>query len=159
MATLTESVLVAAPLATTWDHYFEPRGWPAWVDGFASVVSAEDYPEEGGELVWRSNPAGRGTVRERVVEHQPRRTHRIEFSDPESSGTLASAFAVEGEGTRVTLTLEYRLARGGPLAAVTERIFVRGQVRGSLRRTLLRFAHEAREVADPASLADSPRTD
>ena len=59
----------------------------------------------------------------------------------------------------MTLELEYRLARGGPLGGVTDRVFVRGQMRESLRRTLLRFAHEAREVADPpssASSADSP---
>ena len=157
MATLTESVQVQASLAETWDFYFEPRGWPSWVDGFAAVESVEGYPEQGGTLVWRSNPAGRGTVSERVVEHEPRRRHRIEFSDPESSGELASEFAIEGETTRVTLTLDYRLARGGPFAKLTERIFVRGQVRGSLQRSLLRFKHEAEEAAHfagPAATTD-----
>ncbi|MGZ8676401.1 MAG: SRPBCC family protein [Solirubrobacterales bacterium] len=147
MATLTESLLVEASLAEAWDFYFEPRGWPAWVDGFQAIESSADYPDPGGTLVWRSTPAGRGTVRERVVEHNPRRGHRIEFSDPESSGELLTVFAIEGEATRVTMTLEYRLARGGPFAWLTERLFVRGQVRGSLQRSLLRFKHEAEEAA------------
>jgi hypothetical protein len=53
--------------------------------------------------------------------------------------------------------LDYGLQRGGPLAWLTERLFVRGQVRGSLQRSLLRFKHEAEEVAtlgDP--LRDEP---
>jgi uncharacterized membrane protein len=147
MATLTESMVVQATLAETWDFYFDARGWPAWVDGFGAVESAEGYPGDGSALVWRSSPAGRGTVRERVLEHQPRRRHRIEFADPSSGGTLLTRFEVEGEGTRVALELDYRLSRGGPLTAITERLFVRGQVRQSLRRSLLRFKHEVEEVA------------
>jgi len=147
MPRLEESVLVEASLAEVWNHYFEPRGWRAWVDGFASVEAVEGYPDEGGTLVWRSNPAGRGTVRERVVEHQPRRRHKIEFSDPESRGELVTRFGIEGEATRVTLVLDYGLQRGGPFARLTERLFVRSQVRGSLQRSLLRFKHEAEEVA------------
>lgn len=147
MGTLTESLLVKASLAETWACYFDPRTWGSWVDGFQQVESAEGYPEEGGTLVWRSNRAGRGRVVERVIEHSPRTRHRIEFSDPESSGELTSAFAVEGEATRVTLTLEYRLARSNPFAVLTDRIFVRGQVRQALQRTLLKFKHEAEEAA------------
>ncbi|MQA75468.1 MAG: hypothetical protein GEU88_14185 [Solirubrobacterales bacterium] len=147
MATLTESVLVEASLAEVWDHYFDPRGWPAWVDGFRSVESSEGYPEEGGTLIWRSSPAGRGTVRERVLEHQLRRRHEIEYSDPESAGKLLTRFAIEGQATRVALALDYRLAGSGPLAWVVERLFVRGRVRGSLQRSLARFKHEAEEVA------------
>ena len=147
MPRLEESLLVEASLAEVWDHYFEPRGWPAWVDGFAAVESLEGYPSEGGTLVWRSNPAGRGTVHERVIEHQPRRRHRIEFSDPESRGELVTRFGIEGEATRVALVLDYGLQHGGPLAWLTEQLFVRGQVRGSLQRSLLRFKHEAEEVA------------
>ena len=150
MATLSESLLVRGSLKEVWDFYFEPRGWPSWVDGFAAVERADGYPEQGGTLVWRSKPAGRGTVSERVVEHSPRTRHRIEWSDPESSGELRSEFAVEGEAVRVTLTLDYRLARGGPLAWLTERLFVRGQVKRSLQRTLLRFKHEAEEAAQLA---------
>ncbi len=147
MARLTESLIVDASLAEVWGLYFEPRGWPAWVDGFASVESSSGYPEPDGALVWRSTAAGRGTVRERVLEHVPRRRHRIEFSDPESRGELLTEFAIDGERTRVEQTLDYRLARPGPFAWATERLFVRGQVRDSLRRSLLRFKHEVEEAA------------
>jgi uncharacterized membrane protein len=147
MATLSESLVVDASLAEVWERYFEQRGWPAWVDGFAAVESSSDYPERGGSLVWRSTPAGRGTVRERVVEHEPRRRHRIEYSDPESNGELLTEFAIEGDATRVSQTLEYRLAGPSPFAWATERLFVRGQVRSSLRRSLLRFKHEVEEAA------------
>ena len=148
MAKLTESALVEASLAETWDLYFEPRSWPAWVEGFGSVLSADGYPEDGGTLVWRSTPAGRGTVNERVIEHQPRRRHRIEFSDPESSGEQLTKFEIEGETTRVTIELEYSLPGSGPFSWLTERLFVRGQVARSLQRTLARFKREAEELAE-----------
>jgi len=147
MAKLSQSVLVGASLAPVWDHYFEVTGWPAWVDGYQAVESADGYPEEGGTLVWRSTPAGRGTVAETVLAHEPRRLHRIAFSDPEWSGELTSRFEVEGEGTRVALELDYRLARSGAIAAITDRLFVRGQVVRSLQRTLTRFRLEAEEIA------------
>jgi hypothetical protein len=146
VAELNESVLVGASLADVWRFYFEPGGWPAWVDGFHAVETAEGYPEAGGTLVWRSTPAGRGTVRERVLVHEPRTLHRIAFSDPESSGELTTRFAVEGEGTRVTLELSYSLPNSGPFAWLTERLFVRSQVRGSLQRTLARLRLEAEDL-------------
>ncbi len=146
MAT-TESVLVGASLKQAWDFYFEPSGWPAWVDGFGRVESAQGYPEQDGVLAWSSVAAGRGSVRERVIAHEPRTLHRIAFSDPESTGELTTRFAIEGDGTRVTLELEYRLASGGPLAWVTDRVFVRSQMRESLRRTLARFRLEVEDLA------------
>lgn len=149
MATLSESVLVGASLAETWDIYFDPDSWSGWVEGYARVDRADGYPHEGGTLVWVSNPAGRGTVTEQVLAHEPRTLHRIAFTDPQSSGELTTRFAVEGPGTRVTLDLEYRVGRGGALAWVTDILFARGQVAGSLRRSLadLRFAVEERARA------------
>lgn len=148
MASLTETAVVEASLAEVWQLYFEPRTWPAWVEGFSSVEESHGYPEEGGTLIWRSIPAGRGRVSEKVLEHQPRRRHRIEFSDPESSGELLTLFEVAGEGTRVTLELTYALPGSGPFTWLTERVFVRAQVRRSLQRTLARFGREVAELAD-----------
>jgi uncharacterized membrane protein len=139
VAKLSESVLVGASLAETWDLYFNAASWPSWVEGFARVESSEGYPEEGGTLVWQSNPAGRGTVSERVLAHAPRTLHRIAFSDPQSSGELTTRFGIEGEATRVTLELAYRVGRGGPLARLTDVLFARSQVAGSLRRSLADF--------------------
>jgi uncharacterized protein YndB with AHSA1/START domain len=149
MATLTESVVIGAPLADTWDLYFEPALWPSWVDGFGSVEASAGYPAVGGTLRWRSVPAGRGRVTEEVLEHEERRLHRIAFSDPDSEGELTTSFAIEPGGgeaaTRVTQTLEYRLTRGGAFMWISDRLFIRGQIRASLRRSLARFAVEAQE--------------
>jgi uncharacterized membrane protein len=147
MTRLAASVLVEASLAETWDHYFDLRGWPAWVDGFQSVAEGEGYPEVGSTLRWRSTPAGRGTVTERVLEHEPRRLHRIAFGDPGSEGELRTAFQIEGGGTRVEQRLDYTLSRRGPAAWLTDRVFVRSQMSRSMERSLMRFKHEAEERA------------
>ena len=157
MAKLSESLLVSASLKEVWDHYFEPRSWASWVDGFQEVESIDgDYPRVGGTLVWRSTPAGRGTVTETVVEHSPRTRHRIRFADPESEGELLTEFGIEGEATRVRLTLTYGLPGNPVLARITDRLFVRGQVRSSLQRTLLRFKHEAEESAHFGDAGPAP---
>jgi hypothetical protein len=152
MARVSASVLARASLADAWDRYFDPRGWRAWVDGFDAVEATDGYPHPGGTLVWRSGPAGRGRVTERVLDHELRRLHRIAFSDPESRGELLTEMRIEGEGTRITLTLRYRLARRGPLAWLTDVLFVRSQVRRSLERSLLRFERELAERAPGAPL-------
>ncbi|HSI80835.1 MAG TPA: SRPBCC family protein, partial [Solirubrobacterales bacterium] len=130
MAQVEANTEVDASLAEAWDLYFDASRWPAWVDGFGSVASSAGYPEGGGTLVWRSTPAGRGTVHERVAEHEPRRLHRIEFSDPEASGTLETSFEMlpgtedAEHRTLVTQVLDYRLAQTGPLRALTDVLFI-----------------------------------
>jgi hypothetical protein len=147
MSGVVASVPVRASLAEVWDYYFDPAGWPAWVDGFARVESDMGYPEVGGTLRWSSTPAGRGTVTERVVEHESRRLHRVEYEDPETTGQLRVTFAIEGEGTMVTQELDYRLRDRGVFAKVTDRLFIRSQMRGSLSRSLARLRLEVEEVA------------
>jgi Polyketide cyclase / dehydrase and lipid transport len=147
MSGVAASVPVRASLAEVWDYYFDPAGWPAWVDGFARVESDMGYPEAGGTLRWSSTPAGRGTVTERVVEHESRRLHRVEYEDPETTGQLSVTFAIEGEGTMVTQELDYRLRDRGVFAKVTDRLFIRSQMRGSLSRSLARLRLEVEEVA------------
>jgi hypothetical protein len=147
MSGVAASVPVRASLAEVWDYYFDPAGWPAWVDGFARVESDMGYPEVGGTLRWSSTPAGRGTVTERVVEHESRRLHRVEYEDPETTGQLNVTFAIEGEGTMVTQELDYRLRDRGVFAKVTDRLFIRSQMRGSLSRSLVRLRLEVEEVA------------
>jgi len=143
----SESVSVSASLAETWDYHFDPSYWPAWADGFAAVVSSEGYPNAGGRLVWRSTPAGRGQVEETVLEHQPRRLHRIAFADPQTEGELRTTFEIEGEAVRVTQELSYTLRGGGAFGWASDKLFIRSQQRGSMRRSLLRFKHELDEIA------------
>ena len=155
MGKAAESVVIRASVAEVWDFYFEPRTWPAWVDGFGGVDESDDYPAAGGTLRWHSTAAGRGDVTERVVEHEPRRLHSVEFSDPESSGTMTTRFEIvtgdhEGEGgaggTRVTQEMEYKPRSRGPLGPLTDILFVRSQVQRSLARSLDRLRHEIEEL-------------
>jgi uncharacterized protein YndB with AHSA1/START domain len=147
-----ESILIPAPAAEVWDFYFEPRTWPSWVDGFAQVEAADGYPEAGGTLRWRSVPAGRGVVTERVLDHEPRRLHRVAFSDETSEGELTTRFAIEPTEpdesalTRVSQEVEYRLRRRTPFSPLTDFLFVRSQVQRSLARSLERLRHEIEDV-------------
>ncbi len=148
MAVVEDSVRIDASVAEVWALYFQPDAWPSWVDGFARVESESGYPEVGGELRWQSTPAGRGRVVERVVEHEPRRLHRVEFADPESAGELTTTFEVASEtGTTVTQQMTYRLADGGPVRAITDALFIRPQIRRSLQRSLERLRIEAEALA------------
>jgi hypothetical protein len=131
------------------------------VDGFARVTASEGYPERGGRLSWESTPAGRGRVNERVLEHEPRRLHRVAYSDPGSAGELETSFEMvpAGDGkrrTRVRQVLRYELQQAGPLAVLTDRLFIRSQMRGSLQRSL---ADLSIEVAEAAEARESPRAD
>lgn len=148
MVTVDESVLISASLAETWDYYFDPRGWPAWVDGFQRAESSDGYPERGGSLRWRSIEAGRGEVEERVVEHEPRNRHRIAFADPETEGELTTTFAIEGEGTRVKQELSYELRRKTLFSGITDRFFVRSQQLRALQRSLSALKHEVEEISE-----------
>ena len=147
MATVDETVQIGASLAEVWDHYFDVRGWGSWVDGFQTTIEAEGYPEADGTLRWRSIPAGRGEVTEHVLEHEHRRRHLIEFSDPEMEGKLETRFEIAGEGTRVTQVLTYGLVARGPIARLGAVLFVKGQVRASVQRSLLAFKRAAEEAA------------
>jgi uncharacterized protein YndB with AHSA1/START domain len=151
MSRVSASVLVSASLAEVWEYYFAPEGWPAWVDGFGRLESSSGYPHAGGTLRWASAPAGRGTVTERVLEHQPRRVHRVAFEDPQASGELRATFEIQGKGTLVRQALDYALRRGGPLARLTDALFIRSQMRGSLERSLARLKLEVEEVAAPGA--------
>jgi uncharacterized membrane protein len=143
---VAESIVIDAPLAEVWDFYFRPETWPAWVDQFARVEASDGYPEAGGTLRWHSGSAGRGTVTERVLVHEPRTRHRVAFTDPESEGELEVRFAIEpGEGsgaTRVEQEMEYRITTSGVLTGLTDVLFVRSQQRSSLRRSLERLRAE-----------------
>ena len=148
MPTVEESVQVRASLAETWELYFEPTTWPTWVDGFTRVESSEGYPERGGTLRWRSTPAGRGLVEERVLEHEPRSLHVVAFSDPESEGELRTTFAIatapdSEQGTRVRQQLTYRVRDAGVLTRLIDLFFIRPQIARSLRRSLEQLRVEA----------------
>lgn len=169
MGKVEAMIEIEAPLAEVWDLYFDPDRWPSWVDGFASVVSRSGYPEAGGTLTWRSTPAGRGEVRERVLAHEPRSLHRIEYADPGSAGRLEVGFemlpaasADSGRRTRVGQRLDYRVTAGGPLSPITDLLFIRSQMRRSLERSLTDLGLEAERTggtqAPPERASETPAT-
>lgn len=147
MPRVEEAVVVAASIAETWNGYLDPRGWSTWVDAFQGVVANDGYPQQGGKLTWRSTPAGRGEVTEEVLAHEPRRLHHVAFSDPTMSGELVTRFEGEGSGTKVSQSLEYRLAERGPFA-VLGAFFVKSQIARSLDRTLGDLKAYVEEVAN-----------
>jgi uncharacterized protein YndB with AHSA1/START domain len=139
----SEEVEVKADLAEVWDLYFDPQRWRSWVDEFRGVDSSEGYPETGGKLLWHTGPNGRGQVTEEVLEHEPRRLHKIRFSDPESEGELTTTFEISGEGAKVKQDLVYGLFKPGVLGPITDRFFIRPQIQISMRRSLERLKVEA----------------
>lgn len=156
MTEVSAEIEIPAPLADVWDVYFDPQRWASWVDGFARVTASDGFPERGGTLSWESSPAGRGRVSERVLEHEPRRIHRAEYKDPGSQGELETSFEMlpaEGEErrTQIRQKLTYELHEGGPLSAITDRLFIRSQQQRSLQRSLGELRAEIIATASPPS--------
>jgi hypothetical protein len=146
MRTVSEHVLVASTLAEVWDAYFDRARWPAWVDGFDHVEAVGDgYPATGATLVWSSLPQGRGRVREKVLDHQPRRLHRISYEDDYSRGELDTTFALEGEQVRVSQELSYEISEPRPFTWLTDLLFIRREMARSLGRSLQRLSAEVRQ--------------
>ena len=124
--------------------WYDPVRWASWVDGFGHVVELSDgWPVEG-RLQWNSTPGGRGRVLETVSAYEPRSGQTLAVEDSRLRGTQRVAFAPGRDGVKVTLTLDYRLKEGNAMTWLVDRIFVRRELAASLRRTLVRFAHERR---------------
>lgn len=146
MRSVAENVLIGGTLADVWDAYFDRDRWPLWVDGFARAETfGEDYPATGATLVWQSLPQGRGRVSERVLDHQPRRLHRIQYADDYSEGELETTFALEGEEVRVGQELTYELNERRAFTGLTDFLFIRREMKRSLARSLQRLRNELRE--------------
>jgi polyketide cyclase/dehydrase/lipid transport protein len=123
------------------------RRWSFFVEGFARVLEVSpEWPEEGSRLVWESTPAGRGRVTEKVLGSGDSSFSTRVF-DKSLAGTQTLRTQPAPDGSRMELSLEYELTRGGPLSALADLIFIRRALRDSLRRTLRRFAVEAEEEA------------
>jgi uncharacterized protein YndB with AHSA1/START domain len=142
MAEVEATIEIPRPVAEVWELYFDRERWRNWVDGFARTTASEGYPEPGGTLSWESTPAGRGRVSERVISHEERRLHHVAYTDPGSEGEQEARFEMVPAGgderrTRVQLRLDYRLHDAGPVSAITDRLFIRSQMRRSLQRSLV----------------------
>jgi len=123
--------------------------WPTFVDGFARADRvAGDWPQAGAKLVWQSVPTGRGTVTEKVLESRPGVRFQTEVLEERLIATQTVDFETAEEGgTAVVLAFDYTLVRKGPLAWLTDVLFIRRAENDALARTLRRFATEAAEQA------------
>ena len=132
-----------------WALWTDVRRWPTFVEGFAHVEElAPDWPAPASRVVWNSTPGGRGRVTEKVTASERGVTFATRVFEEALSGTQRASFAPADDGrTRVELRLDYELARGGPLRAVADVLFIRRALNQALSRTLARFVAEANEEA------------
>jgi Polyketide cyclase / dehydrase and lipid transport len=134
--------LVAAPLPVVEAAWYDTSRWADWIVGLESVDGAHGgWPSSvGATVTWRSNPAGRGVVSERVVEHAPGDGQRLAVVDDLIEGEQSVAFALADGGVQVTLTLDFRRRRGGLFTALVDQFFSRRTMHDALALTLERFA-------------------
>src|SRR5690349_21781902 len=117
--------------------WYDTRGWPSWVDGLDRVQSTTgNWPGTGASVTWRSGPAGRGTVTERVSAHEPLAGQTVEVVDDSIIGRQIVAFTPVDKGVEVVLSLEYAISRSTPFTPVVDFLFIRRAMESSLRRTL-----------------------
>ena len=149
MGTARDATTVPLPPDLAFGLWTDLTRWATFVDGFDHVERVDDgWPGEGVKLVWRSGPAGRGVVTERVVACEPGVRFVTQVFEERMRGTQAVRFEpVDGDSTRVDLELDYALTSGGPLAGITDLLFIRRALTDALRRTLERFRTEAAEEA------------
>ena len=130
--------------------WYDPRRWPAWVDGFGHVVKLEgEWPAVGARSVWESRPGGRGRVVERVTAYEARVGQTVAVEDERLRGAQTVSFEPGPDGVEVALELEYELKQRNPLTPLTDALFIRRALRDSLKRSLLRFARERRGDMQP----------
>jgi uncharacterized membrane protein len=148
MAVARAAAVVPLPPEQAYELWTDVRRWPTFVDGFGHPERVDDaWPEKGAKLVWKSVPGGRGAVTERVTKAEPARVHEVNVFEEKLDGTQRATFTPDAEGTRVDLTLDYKVSVGGPLKPVVDVLFIRRAQNDALARTLRRFATEAAEQA------------
>ena len=119
--------------------------WPSFVEGLARRLElSPDWPAKGARVVWESVPDGRGRVTETVLDNSADRFSTQVYEEA-LMGTQTLRVGTAENGSEIELTLDYQLAKYGPLAGVADAIFIRRALRDALRRTLFRFAIEAEE--------------
>jgi hypothetical protein len=133
-------------------YWYDTGRWAEWVDGLEQVLSVEgDWPGAGATVSWRSGPAGRGHVTERVVDHAPRRGQTLEVSDESIHGRQSIAFSAQPPGVRVELSLAYEIRRRSPVTPLIDLLFIRRPMTASLEQTLSRFGASVESAYPPGT--------
>jgi Polyketide cyclase / dehydrase and lipid transport len=123
--------------------WYDTSRWGHWVEGLAEVVAVEGrWPEAGASVTWRSGPAGRGRVGERVISYEPLAGQTVDVEDDSIRGRQSVAFVPTGDGVEVQLSLTYELKKRSLITPVVDRLFIRRAMRASLQATLARFGAE-----------------
>jgi hypothetical protein len=123
--------------------WYDTDGWPAWVNGFDQVERVTgNWPGNGSTVTWRSGPAGRGRVTERVIAHEALAGQTVEVQDDSITGRQSVEFTPAQEGVQVRLTLQYRITRRTPFTPLVDLLFIRRAMETSLRTTLAAFGAE-----------------
>jgi hypothetical protein len=123
--------------------WYDRDSWPLFIDGFHAIASVAGEPPLVGSIVlWQSTPAGRGEVRETVIDYEPGVGQALEVEDRAISGRQRVSFASRDGQLTVTLELDYRLEGANPFRAVTDWLFIRRAQNESLQRTLTAFRLE-----------------
>lgn len=140
MRTVRVEQTFAASLADADAHWYDTGRWAEWVDGLETVLTVEGgWPHVGATVSWRSGPAGRGSVSERVLEHTPLQGQTVEVSDDSIRGEQTIAFTPDPPGVRVELSLAYQIRRRSPVTPLIDVLFIRRAMTSSLEQTLSRF--------------------
>jgi hypothetical protein len=147
--TVRRSTVVDLAPEGAFDLWADTSRWPTFVDGFGHVEREEGgWPAEGSRIVWRSTPAGRGRVTERVVKSERPALLSTQVFEEKLRGTQTVSFEpLEDGGTAVAFELDYTLMTGGPFRFLVDLFFIRRAEGDALARTLRRFATEAAEEA------------
>ncbi len=120
--------------------WFDTARWPQWVPGLERVEQVSGgWPGVGGEVRWRSVPAGRGAVVERVVAYEPLSEQTAEVGDDSIRGRQTVSFSPDDGKVEIALRLSYELKQRSPLMRLVDLLFIRGAIRRALEQTLARF--------------------
>lgn len=127
--------------------WYDTGLWPRFIDGLETVEEVTpNWPGVGAVIRWRSGPAGRGQVVERVVTYELLDGQELEVEDDSIRGRQRVSFAPEDGSVTVELSLTYELKRRSPLMALVDLLFIRRAMATSLQSTLHRFGAELEDA-------------
>jgi hypothetical protein len=139
IASVTRTVPVAPAVAER--CWYDTDGWAAWVEGLEEIVAVKgDWPHAGSSVSWRSAPAGRGRVTERVVLFDPGGGHTADVQDDSIRGRQSVTFEPADAGVSITLRLQYDIRAASLITPLVDALFVRRAMKASLGHTLEQFA-------------------
>ena len=143
MRTVHATATVAATVHDAMTAWCATDRWPRWVEGLEQVDAVDErWPGTGATVRWHSNPAGRGSVTERILAYEPLARIESEVEDDQTVSRQLVTFTPIAAGTEIAIDLGYRITKRSPVTPLIDGLFVRPAMRASLQKTLSRFAAE-----------------